>query len=1099
MALLKFGENITFDTSNIQPASIIMQDDEMHTRFKKLAANIKKVAPKADDFLYFTAIMMHAAERSIYDDNGGLRKDANGADVTVKWDIDPKTGSWKWNCSDPTINPYKNNNGDIFPEKELKIAVKKWIGKPLCKDHQSNSVDGMRGILLDTYWDDKHKRIIALCALDKINYPDLARKVSSGYANCVSMGTAVGNSICTTCGNVATTEAEYCDHVKNKTAYGEININLSPIELSLVVNGADTRAKVLEVLAAATDLSTNLAKTGLTNAASQANILKLEAQFQKLSVRIDELEKEIRANGLDRENLLKENDNNSALKKAAHLEEKESESLLNLIKYKMSDLEGTLQVIAKTLSMEDLMPQDIKRKGYWQGTEEPKPGQSQYEKENADSIRDNQDTQMTGLTNLGPVDGLPPQDLETKKKLARATVEERRNLRAAAVERAKQSLKTSTKVAYPQGTEPQKTYPVDPGAKVRETEFTINNNMGKLDGLYPDDKELKAKLHRASLKAVLSKVANNAGNNKLDIVNKDNNEVIFSATFAELAGNKPTLYASIATEQFARQLMKTIKSVGVNETVKLYKGAQAAPAEAPVAAPEAAPPAVEEEVAAVIPEPDEAPIGEEAGVASEEGAKQEAILAALEGLKDVLDTTLAGIEQAEEPLAEESEAFPEELVASVAEETPEGGAEAAIEEMGRAASISTSDLKKVNIMLNAGLADEFKKNAELLRTCKKEVELLLSATISNDNMGFFTKLAEEAKKDAVKAIKHAQTLKVAFVKYARGVYALDKRTQLENTMEKTACGAGISYADELPDSGLNSFDPDSSDPSAMLAKELETFIAQQPPGWEDYEEGQMPTEMDVDAPFEPPTIASNEFNMKTAEGRSAYRNKLAATIGSKIQFSDMISKAHPKGGTKLDGIAGTSENYVETGPEVSQDVQQAVSHEPKVKKAAAELDRLIKAGRINAADLPEMIKEGLDSEVANYWKKYYNQVEGGGEFAAALLKDYTGAKQSEKKAEDSEALKAKITRGYDLAYEMANVGLIAKNRDAIRKEADKISTFNDEAYESLGRVVKHHLSKTASSNSVQVGVALDSESVTGPSTGGELLDQFISAFAGRKY
>ena len=142
-----------------------------------------------------------------------------------------------------------NCNGDIFPEPELKKAYRKWIGRPLCKDHQSSSVDGIRGIIVDAYYDNKRKRVIGLCALDKVNYPDLARKVSTGYSRDVSMGTAVGKSICYNCGNVAKVESDYCHCVKNRTTYGEINIDLSPIELSLVVTGADPRAKLRDVIA----------------------------------------------------------------------------------------------------------------------------------------------------------------------------------------------------------------------------------------------------------------------------------------------------------------------------------------------------------------------------------------------------------------------------------------------------------------------------------------------------------------------------------------------------------------------------------------------------------------------------------------------------------------------------------------------------------------------------------------------------------------------------------------------------------------------------------------------------------------------------------
>ena len=263
MAIIKYA-NFQFSLDEIHDAKIINAnydlqnrllhpesadiDEDIKKRFIKFAANLKRISPKSNDFLYFSCVMLHSAERAIIDGDGNIKKDKNGNLITAEWKIDKK-GSWKWICSDPDIRPYKNNNSDIFPESELKQAYRKWIGRPLCKDHQSSSVDGIRGIIVDTYYDDKFKRVIGLCALDKVNYPDLARKIETGYSRDVSMGTAVGKSICYECGNVAKIEADYCQHCRSKTTYGEINIDLSPIELSLVVTGADPEAKLRSIIA----------------------------------------------------------------------------------------------------------------------------------------------------------------------------------------------------------------------------------------------------------------------------------------------------------------------------------------------------------------------------------------------------------------------------------------------------------------------------------------------------------------------------------------------------------------------------------------------------------------------------------------------------------------------------------------------------------------------------------------------------------------------------------------------------------------------------------------------------------------------------------
>src|ERR1700748_1596666 len=119
----KLGENSKI---NIQSTDVVLADldTSILDEFKKTAAELKKIAPKAKDFLYFTAIMITSAEAALYDENGNIKKNADGEDISAKWEINEKTGSWKWVCSDKTLMPYKNNNGDIFPEAELKKAYK---------------------------------------------------------------------------------------------------------------------------------------------------------------------------------------------------------------------------------------------------------------------------------------------------------------------------------------------------------------------------------------------------------------------------------------------------------------------------------------------------------------------------------------------------------------------------------------------------------------------------------------------------------------------------------------------------------------------------------------------------------------------------------------------------------------------------------------------------------------------------------------------------------------------------------------------------------------------------------------------------------------
>ena len=76
MVIEKFANTDVVSTGNNIFASI--SDPAIEARFSKFAKDLKAVAPLANDFLYFTAIMMHAAEASLLDIDGNFRKDAQG-------------------------------------------------------------------------------------------------------------------------------------------------------------------------------------------------------------------------------------------------------------------------------------------------------------------------------------------------------------------------------------------------------------------------------------------------------------------------------------------------------------------------------------------------------------------------------------------------------------------------------------------------------------------------------------------------------------------------------------------------------------------------------------------------------------------------------------------------------------------------------------------------------------------------------------------------------------------------------------------------------------------------------------------------------------
>jgi intein/homing endonuclease len=402
-----------------------------------------------------------------------------------------------------------NCNGDIFPEEELIKAHKKWIGKPLCIDHKSNSVDHVRGFIVDTYYDRNLKRIVALCALDKHNYPDLARKVSTGYSNNVSMGVGVNTAICTECGKAAKVESDFCDHMKRKTSYGEINIGLNPIELSIVVNGADPKAYIKHIIAAANTLNSYVDSkekefnkiAGVFRASLSVDSIQscqcqgvpdsnttvfnfeskdLESFKQDINNAIKQLEKitetfkkpekdtnDLACNQSSGTVSMGETESPSNFALSPPHEryastDVEADLVSELIKitssiqFKLDNMKQSLDKLEKTSTtkQEENMSEsnDMNKKGYFQGAtgDEPTPGQPKYPKDPSnEKLRTDGDKHMN-VQDTGAVEDLYPGDLERKKLLARAEAEERAMRRNAIVNLAKQALEQK-KEAYFQG------------------------------------------------------------------------------------------------------------------------------------------------------------------------------------------------------------------------------------------------------------------------------------------------------------------------------------------------------------------------------------------------------------------------------------------------------------------------------------------------------------------------------------------------------------------------------------------------------------------------------------------------------------------------
>lgn len=830
---VKLGELQVINPNSIHTPESVFADPIVEGRFRKLAGSLKRIAPRADEFLYFSAVMMHAAEAALVNADGSPKLTSRGEPVNANWE--KKGESWRWVCSDTGLRPYKNSNGDIFPEEELLKAYKNWVGRPLCVDHKSSSVDAIRGIILDTYYDRSLKRVIALCALDKVTYPDLAKKVSLGYSTCVSMGTAVGKAICSDCGNVARTEHDFCVHMRNKSCYGEINIDLQPIELSIVVNGADPQAKIRTIIAAANTVNNHLAAqekeliilSDSTNLeADQLHRLEqLEDDLKKANEKLAEL-KDIIDEGSEQtvsapygETSGRYSDPSDEVNQdeiGLNFPERlasNNDALISEVKNLRASLEGRLHNMEKSLdklhrNKEEIMSKDAMNKNaYWQGAggvNEPTPGQKKYPVDPLNEQLRSKDKHMTGeppFPDVGPVDGMHPSpssvdtkdELERKKMLARAEqeqLEERAMRRAAALQRAKE--------AYWQGgggvnepTPGKQKYPVDNlqyELREKDDKQMVGQKpfpgVGPVDGMHPspmsadqkDELARKKLLQRASLKARFVRVANpdgtdNLGDSAWQVYAKDEagEKLVFTASVDEISGGRSDVLFDVVATKDFGT--KMLEKI---RTVGLAKAATAYKKGQANVGPGAAPagPADAGGAGAAPAMPDMgAPGGAEPAppAAGEDKPEDEG------GKGDPKEAALK--------LAEKVRDLSSDLLEAVRSLTGEqaqmGEMEEGLEAMPKGAASTLAPLYKMRKDLNAALLSGVKKSLAELREHAEELELIASVVESDTTLSkdYIETVVEDAFEDAKKAIADGQGLQRAFSKYARGTAGLIKRAE----------------------------------------------------------------------------------------------------------------------------------------------------------------------------------------------------------------------------------------------------------------------------------------------------------------------------------
>lgn len=1111
--LIKLGEASEISLESLDSCTPLVSQ-EMLDKFKKTANALKRVAPKASDFLYFTATMLHAAEASAVNDDGTIKLNSKGEEVKVGWN--KSGGTWRWETNDPSIKPYKNSNGDIFPEEELVKAYKKWQYKPLCIDHKSSSVDHVRGFIVDTYYDRKLKRVIGLCALDKAGFPQLARQVETGVSNSVSMGTAVGRAICSDCATVAKTEADFCDHMRKKTCYGEINVDLNPIELSIVVNGADPKANIKHIFAAANAMNnyleeknkelTKLAKNyyqaniQFNTESSDTNDLNTISTIQVSSNELDSFKKDV-ANAIENfsklQNELKnsedtdnyandqvsnEEDNSELALSPPH--ERYASTDLDKLHLVISSINNQIQQMSEKLSklektankQEEKMSgsKEMNKNAYMQGTEEPAaPGQKQYPVDPLnEKLRNDGDRQMSADGDMGPVDGMFPGDLERKKMLARAELEERSLKRAAIVNLAKEAL--DKKSYFQNGEGPNNPNTPTPGKQKytpEKTQEQLRNtgdkhmvgkkpfpNVGPVDGTYPGDLEVKKKLSRAEgvINASFIKAKNNDGTVNLgksawQVFNGE--QLLLTASVSDLTGGRNDLvsYNSVANAEFGKKVIENVKSFGADGFKQIMKQAQDA-SMAPPAPPPPPAPAMPEEASSEKTVEDSGNDGDPKQVALE--------------------------------LSEKVKTLSSDLHEAVRELTGEQA------EMGNVGGdmTATASFDKSRKELNALLCTAMTEAVDELDGHAQELEMIVNMYDkgAGANSDLMASVVSDAIMEANASVNGGFELMKAFICYADGTEAMLKKAEIVSDLNALAADEkeeesmdemhgdddlmsllnetdseldDVKEMHDLLDDEASDLDSDSDDltdeESASLSDEMDLLADDSDSDSDDSDEldanATVKQEELKDVKLPPNSTVTVVAGFDSKASRAALRAKLAA---DSLKVSPLLHEAHPKGGftTELDVKPTGDLAKVEDLEEVHEKMLDIATAPVKVRKEAEAIDQLVKAGSLDPADFDALIAEGLDKDAVAYWKKFYGEMEGGSEFASELVKEHVKA---EVEAEIN-LYKVKLARAYELVYEMVDRGLCANTVTAKSEQVDAVMKCNDESFETLKKVVAKH-------------------------------------------
>jgi hypothetical protein len=403
--------------------------------------------------------------------------------------------------------------------------------------------------------------------------------------------------------------------------------------------------------------------------------------------------------------------------------------------------------------------------------------------------------------------------------------------------------------------------------------------------------------------------------------------------------------------------------------------------------------------------------------------------------------------------------------------------------------------------------------------------------VTEANKDTVSVILEDALNETKTAVADGFKLMAAFVKYARGTNAIVKRAEIEAELEALAADEGDAMSKEKDSHSADGGDlmglisdtnadldavhalmsDDGLEPEGLEALDGELEAAAGDGDANDGVQVKTPQEAAMVTKTNPDASVTVQASLDSREGRAVLRAKLAADAlgkeetgeiqdASKLQFSDMLDQADKlaDGQTQLDTKPSDSLGLVETLEEQNKAFLDVAKAPPKVRKEAEAIQKLVSEGALNPDDLDALVAEGLDKDAVAYWKKYFGQVDGGGEFASELVKEHVKAQLEEQ----LNTYRVKLARAYELAYDMAERGICNADRGAISLQVDEIMKFDDPSFESLKRVVARHpvtgLRKEAGRLPL-VGLGDDEvRAVTGSATEEDAYAQLSSMFGTKK-